>query len=39
MESWEYGELQPIINTVGGPIGSTPADFSDERDFYNPIEG
>jgi len=38
MQSWCHGELQPIMNTDGETIGSTPEDFSDERDFYNPID-
>jgi hypothetical protein len=38
MQSWEHGELQPIMNTNGETIGDTPSSFSNERDFYNPIE-
>lgn len=37
MQAWALGELQPIKNTDGQTIGSTPSDFSPERDFYNPI--
>jgi len=37
-QSWELGELQPIMNTDGKTIGGKPSDFSDERDFYNPID-
>lgn len=36
MQSWELGELQPIINE--DTIGQTPSQFSDERDFYNPLK-
>jgi len=35
MQSWELGELQPITNADRQTIGGTPADFSNERDFYN----
>jgi len=35
MQSWDYGELQPIKGI--GTIGDKPSSFSDERDFYNPI--
>ena len=38
MQSWCGGELKPITNSDGETVGSTPADFSDEREFYNPIE-
>lgn len=37
MQSWAGGELQPIMNTDGETVGSTPSMFSDERDFYNPL--
>ena len=37
MQSWCHGELQPITNSDGKTIGGTPSNFSDERDFYNPI--
>jgi len=37
MQSWNFGELKSINNTDGKTIGLTPADFSDERDFYNPV--
>jgi len=37
MQSWCYGELQPIKNSDGETIGNTPSSFSDERDFYTPI--
>ncbi len=36
MQSWAFGELQPIVNE--DTVGQTPSQFSDERDFYNPIE-
>ncbi len=35
MQSWCFGELEPIKGT--DTIGDIPANFSDERDFYNPI--
>jgi len=35
MHSWCGGELSPIMND--GTVGQTPNDFSNERDFYNPI--
>ena len=38
MQSLCHGELIPIMNTDGKTIGGTPADFSPERDFYNPID-
>ena len=31
-----YGELMPIINDE--TIGQTPAEFSNEREFFNPID-
>lgn len=37
MQSWCHDELNPITNADGKTIGSTPSQFSDERDFYNPI--
>ena len=37
MQSWCHGELTPITNSDGKTIGDTPANFSDERDFYNLI--
>lgn len=37
IQSWCNGELQPLMNTDGNTIGSTPSEFSDERDFYNPL--
>ena len=36
MQSWCLGELEPIIGA--DIIGDKPSNFSDERDFYNPIE-
>lgn len=36
MHSWCNGELHEIMGT--DTIGQTPSQFSDERDFYNPIE-
>lgn len=36
MHCWCHGELQPIMNDE--TIGDIPANFSDERDFFNPIE-
>lgn len=38
MQSWCYGELMPITNSDEETVGGMPADFSDERDFYNPIK-
>ena len=38
MQSWCGGELKPIAKSGGETVGSTPADFSDEREFYNPVE-
>lgn len=38
MMSIDNGELYPITNRLGDTIGSTPAEFSDERDFYNLID-
>jgi len=38
MQSWCYGELQPIKNSDGRTIGDTPSSFSNERNFYNPIQ-
>lgn len=35
MQSWCLGELQPVKDPR--TIGQTPSDFSDERDFYNPL--
>jgi len=35
MHSYCFGELMPIKNPE--TVGMTPTDFSDERDFYNPI--
>ena len=37
MHSFCGGELMPITNSDGQTIGSTPSEFSDEREFYNPI--
>ena len=37
MQSWDNGELQPITNSNGETFGATPIEFSNERDFYNPI--
>jgi len=37
MQSLYAGDLFPIMHQE--TIGQTPADFSDKRDFYNPIEG
>ncbi len=31
------GKLMPIMGI--DTVGQTPADFSDERNFYNPVEG
>jgi hypothetical protein len=36
MQSWDNGELNPIAGF--DTIGDTPAMFSPERDFYNPIQ-
>lgn len=36
MFSWCHGELRPIMHTE--TIGQTPNDFSEDRDFYNPIK-
>jgi len=36
MQSWGGGELQPIV-LYSGIEGSTPNEFSTERDFYNPV--
>ena len=36
MHCYCYGELMPIVNDES--IGDTPFSFSDERDFFNPIE-
>jgi hypothetical protein len=36
MQSWNGGELFPIINTDGKTIGDIPASFDKEREFYNP---
>lgn len=36
MHSYCGGELMPIINDE--TVGQTPSDFSDEREFYNPME-
>lgn len=38
MHSFCGGELRPITNSDGQTIGGTPSKFSDEREFYNPIE-
>ena len=38
MQSWCGGELMPITNADGNTIGNTPANFSPEREFYNPID-
>lgn len=38
MQSMCNGELFPILNAEGSTVGNIPASFSDERDFYNPIE-
>jgi Flp pilus assembly CpaF family ATPase len=35
MQSWCYGELHPIMGI--DTIGDIPANYSDEREFYNPI--
>ena len=35
MHSWCHGELVPILNQES--VGVTPAFFSNQRDFYNPI--
>jgi len=37
MHSWCGGELDPITNSDGQTIGRTPAHFSAERTFFNPI--
>lgn len=37
MHSFCGGELNPISG--GDTIGDTPSSFSDEREFYNLIEG
>jgi len=36
MQTWLGGELMPIISPE--TIGDTPSSFSDEREFYNPVE-
>ena len=36
MHSFCDGELFPVINS--DTIGDIPSNFSDERDFYNPVE-
>jgi len=36
MHSWHHGELLSILGR--DTIGDVPANFHDERDFYNPIE-
>lgn len=38
LQSWCGGELQPITNSDGKTVGSTPADFSNEREFFNPVK-
>lgn len=35
MQSWGGSELRPILNPFS--IGDVPANFSDGREFYNPI--
>lgn len=35
MHSWCGGELMPIIDP--STVGDKPENFSDEREFYNPI--
>ena len=37
MYSWNNSKLMPITNFSRETIGNTPSDFSDERDFYNPV--
>lgn len=37
LHSWNGGALRPVMNA--DTVGQTPADFSDERDFYNLMEG
>ena len=36
MQAWLGGELMPVISPE--TIGDTPSSFSDEREFYNPVE-
>ncbi len=38
MQSWHGGELSPIMNSDSKTIGNRPSNFSDEREFYNPLE-
>lgn len=38
MQSWDGSGLLPITNTMEETIGNIPANFSRERDFYNPID-
>lgn len=38
MQCWCQGELFPITNTDGKTVGSSPSEFSDEREFFNPIQ-
>jgi len=38
MHSWCGGVLMPILNSDSETVGDIPANFSDERDFYNPVE-
>jgi hypothetical protein len=33
--TWQNGELMRLNDVYGNIIGKTPADFSDDRDFYN----
>ncbi|HEA19391.1 hypothetical protein LCGC14_3118340 [marine sediment metagenome] len=35
MHAFCEGELKPIRGF--GTVGNTPSNFSDERDFYNPL--
>lgn len=36
MHSYDHFELNPILHD--STVGKTPADFSSQRNFYNPIE-
>jgi len=36
MQSWCNGELNSIMED--DIVGQTPNQFSDERDFYNPVD-
>jgi hypothetical protein len=38
VQSWCDGDLQPIMHSDNETIGDIPSNFSDSRDFYNPID-